>query len=117
MLVTQNRLESAADRIALAAILDARGRPEEAQETLREALSMLEHALGPDHYEVAVRLNELAALVQRAGAPAEAAILYERALGIQRRVLGRDHADVAVTVANLAVCRESPEQSRERRTQ
>ena len=106
-LVTPDHLEAAADRVALAAILDARGRHHEAQETLRQALSMLEHVLGPDHYEVAVLLNEIAALIQRAGTPSEAATFYERALGIQLRVLGRDHPDVAVTLANLAVCRQT----------
>ena len=84
----QSLLEVAADRAALAVILDSRGRHREARETLLHALATFESVLGPDHYEVAVTLEQLAAIAHRAGDSAEAAVLYERALGIKRRVLG-----------------------------
>jgi WD40 repeat protein/DNA-binding SARP family transcriptional activator len=97
----QALLEVAADRAALAAILDARGRHREAQEPLRQALSILESVLGPDHYEVAVTLDTLGAIARRAGDSAGAVAAYERALGIKRRVLGGGHSDVAVTLNEL----------------
>jgi Tetratricopeptide repeat len=100
-----DRLEVAADREALAAILDARGRHREAQQTLRHVLSVIEVVLGPDHYEVAATLDRLAASVQRTGDSAQAASFHERSLAIKRRILGPGHADVAETASRLAACR------------
>jgi Tetratricopeptide repeat len=87
----QALLEAAADRVAVAAILDASGRHREAAETLRDALSVYERVLGPDHYEVAGVLDELAGVAERAGEPERAAELRARALRIRRRVLGHTH--------------------------
>jgi tetratricopeptide (TPR) repeat protein len=84
----QALLEGAADRVALAAILDASGRHREAAATLRHALSVYERVLGADHYEVAGVLQNLAAVAERAGEPEQAAALRARALRIRRRVLG-----------------------------
>jgi hypothetical protein len=83
----QALLEVAADRVALAAILDASGRHREA-EALRHALSVYERVLGANHYEVAGVLQDLAGVSERAGKPEQAAALRARALGIRRRVLG-----------------------------
>jgi Tetratricopeptide repeat len=88
--VSGDLLETAADRAALAAILDARGRHAEAETTLRQALSVLETVLGPDHYEVGMVLDDLAEITGRAGDPREAAALHARARRIKRRVLGGD---------------------------
>jgi hypothetical protein len=87
----QALLEAAADRVALAAILDAGGRHREAAATLRQALSVYERVLGPDHYEVAGVLEKLAGVAERAGEPEQAAALRARAGRIRRRVLGRTH--------------------------
>ena len=87
----QAPLEGAADRVALAAILDASGRHKEAAELLRHALSAYERALGPEHYEVAGVLQNLAGVTERAGDPAKAAALRARAQRIRRRVLGHTH--------------------------
>jgi hypothetical protein len=87
----QALLEAAADRVALAAILDASGRHREAAETLRRALSVYERVLGADHYEVAGVLQNLAGLAERAGDPEQAAALHARAHQIRRRVLGHTH--------------------------
>ena len=70
-----DHLEVAADRGALAAILDARGRHREAQQTLQDVLSVVETVLGPDHYEVAATLDRLAASVQHTGDYAQAVSL------------------------------------------
>jgi hypothetical protein len=87
----QALLEAAADRVALAAILDASGRHGEAAATLRHALSVYERALGPDHYELAGVLQNLAGVAERAGEPEQAAALRSRAERITRRVLGHTH--------------------------
>jgi hypothetical protein len=87
----QALLEAAADRVALAAILDAGGRHHEAATTLRHALSMYERVLGADHYEVAGVLENLAGVAERVGEPEQAAALRARAVRIRRRVLGHTH--------------------------
>ena len=87
----QALLEAAADRVALAAILDASGRHRDAAESLRHALSVYERVLGPDHYEVGGVLQTLAGVAERAGEPEQAAALRARALRIRRRVLGHTH--------------------------
>jgi Tetratricopeptide repeat len=84
----QALLEAAADRIALAAMLDASGRHREAAETLRHALLIYERVLGVDHYEVAGVLQNLAGVAERAGEPEQSAALRARSLRIRRRVLG-----------------------------
>jgi tetratricopeptide (TPR) repeat protein len=88
---SQALLEAAADRVALAAILDASGRHREAAETLRHALSVYERVLGADHYEVAGVLEDLAGAAERAGEPEQAAAACARALRIRRAVLGHTH--------------------------
>ena len=94
-------LAVAADRVALAAILDAHGRRREAELTLRDVLAVLEGVLGRDHYEVADALDRLAAVLQRSGEHAQAVALQRRAVVIKRRILGSDHAEVAETLCNL----------------
>jgi tetratricopeptide (TPR) repeat protein len=96
-----DQLEVAADRIALAAILDARGRYREAELILRDVRSVLEGVLGRDHYEVAAAVDKLAAVVERRGDHAEAVSLYERSFAIKRRILGAGHANVAETLCDL----------------
>jgi len=95
-------IDVAADRAAVAAILDGLGRHEEAQALLLDALAVFERELGRDHYEVAVTLNNLAAIDHRTGNPARADALYRRALKIKQQLLGDDHPDVAVTLNNHA---------------
>jgi len=87
----QALLEAAADGVALAAMLDASGRHQEAAETLRDALSVYERVLGPDHYEVAGVLQSLAGVAERTGETEQAAMLRARAVRIRRRVLGHTH--------------------------
>ena len=88
---SQTLLEAAADRVAIAAILDASGSHQAAAETLRDALSVYERVLGPDHYEVAGVLEQLAGVAERAGEPEHAAAAGARALRIRRTVLGHTH--------------------------
>ena len=108
----ESLLEVAADRAALAAILDAQRRHRQPQETLRHPLSMFESVLGPEHYEVAVTLDKLAAIAHRAGDSHLSAALYERALAIKRRVLGSDHSEVVATLSDLEAVRLSAARTR-----
>jgi hypothetical protein len=107
--MTAGELEAAADRGALAAILEARGRDREAWDVLVEVLASLERVLGADHYDVAPVLDRLAAIATRRGDRAGAAALLTRALTIRRLVLGAEHADVRRTAAALALTRPACE--------
>ena len=71
--MTDGELEAAADRAALAAILEARGRDREARSVLLEVLATLESVLGPEHYNVVGVLDELASIAERCGDRAGAA--------------------------------------------
>ena len=87
----QAQLEGAADRVALAAILDASGRYEEAAAALGDALAVYERVLGPQHYEVAGVLLDLAGVAEHAGEVERADALRARAQQIRRRVVGHTH--------------------------
>src|SRR5262249_31571246 len=89
--MTAGELEAAADRRALAAILEARGRDREARAVLAEVLATLERVLGAEHYDVAGVLDRLAAIASRCGDSAGAAELLTRSLTIRRSVLGAEH--------------------------
>lgn len=93
----------AADRAALAALLDGQGKYDEAEALYERALEVFERVYGPGHYEIAVTLNNLAAMHQARDNPAVAEQLYRRAVAIKEKLLGRRHPDVAMTVHNLAV--------------
>ena len=95
---------------ALAALLDGQGKVDEAERLYRQALAVFERAYGPEHYEVAVNLNNLAALAHAQGRSEEAEQLYRRALAIKEKVLGAEHPDVAMTLNNLAVFYKSNQQ-------
>jgi Tfp pilus assembly protein PilF len=86
---------AAADKAALASILDALGRPGEA-----DALAVFERAYGTAHFDVAVNLHNLAAIAHRRGDLAQAETLYRRALAIKEDVLGHDHPELVTTLNN-----------------
>ena len=80
----------------------AQGRYAEAEALHKRALAIREKALGPDHADVALSLNNLAALYVAQGRYAEAEPLYKRSLAIQEKALGPDHPDVGTSLNNLA---------------
>ena len=63
--------------------------------SIKRALAIREKALGPDHPDVAVSLNNLAGLYAYQGRYADAEPLFKRALAIREKALGPDHPDVA----------------------
>ena len=69
---------------------------------MRRALAIDETSYGPDHPNVAIRLNNLAQLLQATNRLAEAEPLMRRALAIDEKSYGPDHPDVAIDLNNLA---------------
>src|SRR4051794_35361019 len=67
----------------------------------REALTLREKALGPEHLDVAASLNTLGRLYDNQGRYAETEPLYRRSLAIRERALGPDHPDLARSLNNL----------------
>lgn len=93
----------AADEGALASILDAEGKRDEAERLFTHALAVFERTDGSGSYDVAMTLANLAALCQSEGRLDEARAYYRRALAIQEQLLGPDHPDLAPTLNNLAL--------------
>ena len=91
---------TAADRAALAPILDGLGRHDEAEALLRAALATFERE--QDEYEVAMTLGNLAAILQWRGDFQAAELMHRRALEIKERTLGPEHPELATTLSNLA---------------
>ncbi|HEU5379785.1 MAG TPA: tetratricopeptide repeat protein, partial [Ktedonobacteraceae bacterium] len=62
-----------------------------AEPLFQQALSIWEHLLGPEHFQVAEPLSELAELYRRQHHYAEAEALLQRVLNIQEQQLGPHH--------------------------
>ena len=97
----------AADRAALAAILDGLHKYKESEALYRAALRTYRREYGADHSENTVILSNLGALCQATGRAQRAEFYYRLALRIQREKLNERHPDVAVTLNNLALLRRS----------
>ena len=67
----------------------------------KRALKINEEALGEDHPDVAISLNNLAELYYNQGRYKEAEPLYRHALKILKQTLGPDHPEVAITRENM----------------
>ena len=78
---------------------------------MRRALEIDETSFGPDHPNVAIRLNNLAALLQATNRLAEAEPLLRRALAIFETSLGSDHPSTRIVASKLAAL--SAERARE----
>lgn len=97
----------AADRVALAAILDGLHKYKESEGHYRAALRAYRRGYGAEHPENTVILNNLGALCQATGRPKRAQFYYRAALRIQREKLNERHPDVAITLNNLALLHSS----------
>jgi tetratricopeptide (TPR) repeat protein len=98
-----NSVAIAADRVALAAILDGLGKFNESQKLYRVALGTYRRAFGKSHREIALVLNNLAAVEQKTGSVGRAEEMYRAALAMKIKELGSAHPDVAVTLNNLGM--------------
>ena len=85
----------------------------EAEPLYQRSLAIWEKALGPDHPDVALSLNNLAALYDSQGRYADAEPLYRRALAIDEKALGADHPGLATDLNNLAALYDSQGRYRE----
>jgi tetratricopeptide (TPR) repeat protein len=56
---------------------------------------MWENALGPEHPDVALALNNLGTCLEELGRADESLRMHERALAMRRKALGPEHPDVA----------------------
>jgi tetratricopeptide (TPR) repeat protein len=74
-----------------------------AEPLYQRALAIIEKALGPEHPDTAVSLNNLAFLYDEIGAYGKAEPLYQRALAIREKALGPEHPDTAQSLNNLAM--------------
>lgn len=101
--VNATAVDVAADKAALAAILDELGQSDEAEALLRDALAVYRSVYGETHYEVAVNLNNLAGVLHRRGRLGEAQALYEESLEIKQELLGAEHPELAATLNNIAL--------------
>jgi tetratricopeptide (TPR) repeat protein len=86
----------------LGLLLKAKARYAEAEPLYRRALKIGEASYGPDHPNVAIRLNNLASLLRATYRLAEAEPLYRRALMIDEASFGPGHPNVAIDLNNLA---------------
>jgi len=77
------------------------GRYAEAVPRAREALAILEQALGPDHVDVATGLIDLAVLQKTLGEFDQAEPLLRRALAIAEKRFGPEDPTVARSLSNL----------------
>jgi tetratricopeptide (TPR) repeat protein len=98
-----NSIAIAADRAALAAILDGRSRFEESQKLYRQALKTYRRVYGKSHREIALILNNLAAVYLATGRPTLAEAHCKAALTMKRQELGETHPDFSITMNNLAM--------------
>lgn len=86
----------------VAALYFVKGRLQEADPLMRRVLEIDEHAYGPDHPHVAIRLNNLAVLLNETGRLLEAEPLMRRTLAIVEKAYGVRHPKVAIRLNNLA---------------
>ena len=87
----------------LGLLLDAKALHAEAEPLLRRVLAIGEKSFGPDHPNVAVRLNNLAQLLQSTNRLDEAEPLMRRVISISETSLGPDHPNIATALNNLAM--------------
>jgi len=83
-------------------LLDRKALFAEAEPLLRRALAINQTSYGPEHYAVALSLNDLGRLHYAQGRYNEARPLHERSLAISEKALGPEHPDVATSLNNLA---------------
>ena len=74
----------------------------EAEPLYRRSLAIREEALGPEHPDVAMSLNNLAVLYREQGQYPQAEPLFQRTLEVLEKSLGPEHPNVAATLENYA---------------
>jgi len=85
---------------------EARAQYPESKRSYERALKILEAALGEDHLDVAIVINNLGNMLKALGKAREARQCLERALRIAEAAFGSDHPNVATYVNNLGTAME-----------
>jgi tetratricopeptide (TPR) repeat protein len=67
----------------------------------KRSLAIREKALGPDHPDVAISLNNLAALYFKQGRYVDSEPLFKRSLAIWEKALGPHHPNIAKSLNHL----------------
>jgi tetratricopeptide (TPR) repeat protein len=86
----------------LGLLLNIKSLHAQAEPLYRRALAIDEASSGPDHPDVAIRVNNLAVLLQFTDRLAEAEPLFRRALAIDEACFGPANPTVAIRLNNLA---------------
>lgn len=87
----------------LAAVLQARGKYEEAEEIDRRVLEGRESVLGPDHIDTLATASNLALVLGKLGKHNEAERLNRRALEGRQKTLGPKNIDTLASISNLSL--------------
>jgi len=87
----------------LAAVLQAKGRYEEAEKIGRRVLEGRENVFGPDHIDTLASVNNLALVLGRLGRHNEAERLNRRALESRQKILGPRNIDTLASLSNLSL--------------
>ena len=82
---------------------ELQGKYPEAEASLRQALAIMERAVGADNIDTARARDHLGVVLRAQGKYGEAEPQLKRALAAREQVLGANHPDVAATLDNLAV--------------
>jgi Tfp pilus assembly protein PilF len=93
----------AAQKAALAAIVQQTGHLDEAEALLREALRVLVDAHGADHLQVGICRTSLGAVLHRRGRLDEADWQYRVGLALREQCAGCGDPALAATLTNLGV--------------
>lgn len=88
----------------LAGIHEAQGYYAKAEPLYRQALTIYEQCLMPDHPYTISSMSNLANLQSEQGNYAEAELLCQRVLALREKILGPEHSDTAKSLSNLACC-------------
>eukprot|EP00752_Nemacystus_decipiens_P007809 g6974.t1 len=83
------------------------GKYSEAEPLYERCQAIEEKALGPEHPDLAITLNNRAQLLESQGKYSDAGPLYERCQAIQEKALGPEHPSLAITLNNRAQLLES----------
>src|SRR5262245_30315912 len=100
---SRSGLAVAADKAALAALLDGQRKFTEDEDLYHQALRTYRRVYVASHAEIAVVLNNLAVLCQTTGRTKRAEAYYRTSLAMKREELGASHPGVAVTLNNLGM--------------
>ncbi|KZZ95532.1 Tetratricopeptide-like helical [Moelleriella libera RCEF 2490] len=101
--------DSALEDIAKASLLARIGRCQEslgqhlaAEGATRQAFSLREKVLGPEHPSTMTSMNNLAVALYWQGKYTEAELMHRQKLALTEKVLGPEHRDTLTSISNLA---------------